>query len=634
MKLTRLHNALLALGLGALAACGGGSGSVGSSAAGGTVSAQTGAAMVTLTDAPGDFLSYLVNVTSVQLKRADGTVVETLPATTQVDFAQLVNLSEVLSAKQVPAGTYTSVSLTLDYATAVVVVDNGAGGSITVPAANVVNSSNAPLTGPVTLTLQLPDGKPLAVNQGTVANLALDFNLSASNTVAPLGITSATLPAAVTVTVNPVLQASVTPDATKSLRLRGPLVAVTNTATDTSYSIHVRPFFRGEGEHGDLVVKTTSTTTFTLNGGASTTGTAGLAALAALPAGTLTAASGSFDVATKTFTAASVLAGTSIPGAGLDSIGGTVIARSGNVLTIANGQICERSGGRVSFVRQTTVTLGSATTVTKDGSAATFATSDISVGQHVQLFGTLATDGSGNKTLDATAGSARLVTTPLWGRYTSVASGVVTLNLQQLDGRPVTAFNFAGTGASLATDAVAASYTVNVPSALSIGTPTAGTALRFFGFVAPFGAAPPNFNAVSLVNYALTTSKLKLEWDSPGVTAPFVGTLSPANVVINQGTVQTAEDHTVSIGPDRTDLSTVTAGITLVPNAAATATGFAIAHRASRKIDSYATFELTIDALKAALNGTTRVRNIDADGVYNATTSTLSVNHLIVVLND
>jgi hypothetical protein len=113
-----------------------------------------------------------------------------------------------------------------------------------------------------------------------------------------------------------------------------------------------------------------------------------------------------------------------------------------------------------------------------------------------------------------------------------------------------------------------------------------------------------------------------------------VGTLSPTNVVINQATVQTAEDHTVSIGLDRTDLSTVTAGITLVPNAAATSTGFAIAHRTSRTINSYDTFDLAIAALNTALNGTTRVREIEADGSYNATTSTLSVNHLIVVLND
>ena len=92
MKLTRLHNAALALALGALVACGSGTGGVGTNASSGTVSALTGAAMVTLTDAPGDFLSDLVNVTSVQLKRADGTVVETLPATTQVDFAQLVEM--------------------------------------------------------------------------------------------------------------------------------------------------------------------------------------------------------------------------------------------------------------------------------------------------------------------------------------------------------------------------------------------------------------------------------------------------------------------------------------------------------------------------------------------------------------
>ncbi|HLN48901.1 MAG TPA: hypothetical protein VK251_05285, partial [Steroidobacteraceae bacterium] len=49
-----------------------------------------GTAVLSLTDAPGDFLSYIVNVASLQLTRSDGTVVQTVPATTQVDFAQLV----------------------------------------------------------------------------------------------------------------------------------------------------------------------------------------------------------------------------------------------------------------------------------------------------------------------------------------------------------------------------------------------------------------------------------------------------------------------------------------------------------------------------------------------------------------
>src|SRR5437879_6632376 len=110
-------------GAAGVSGCGGGSGSPMSSMA-----PASGVAMVTLTDAPGDFLSYQLAVVSLKLTRADGTAVETLPAPSKVEFAQLANLSEVISARQVSTGTYTGVSMTLDYSGATIVVDNGAGG--------------------------------------------------------------------------------------------------------------------------------------------------------------------------------------------------------------------------------------------------------------------------------------------------------------------------------------------------------------------------------------------------------------------------------------------------------------------------------------------------------------------------
>ncbi len=112
----RARAAWLALGAAALAACGsagGGSGMTGSTA---QACSNCGAAVVTLTDAPGDFLSYLVKVVSLQLTRSDGTVVQTVPVTMSVDFAQLVDLSEIVSASQIPAGKYVSASITVDYA--------------------------------------------------------------------------------------------------------------------------------------------------------------------------------------------------------------------------------------------------------------------------------------------------------------------------------------------------------------------------------------------------------------------------------------------------------------------------------------------------------------------------------------
>jgi len=624
---------------------------------------NTGTAMVTLTDMPGDFVSYMVNIVSLKLTRADGTTVETVPATTTVDFAQLVNLSEVLTARQVPAGEYTGVALTLDYGTATIVIDNGASG-ITVPAANIINgSTNAPLVSPnnqMTVTLQLPSGSPLLITNGTVSHLALDFNLSASNTVAPSTITSSTMASAVTVTVNPVLVASLTPDVIKPIRVRGPLVSVTNTSSQTSYTIKVFPFFTDQDDDmGQFVVYTTTTTAFTINGTAST-GSAGLTALAALPPGTMTLALGTFDTATRTFTAAQVFAGTSVPGAGLDSVEGTVVARSGDVLTIRHAFFEPQEGGGVQggvvmsamggsrngsatgtnvgandfgFFGQVMVTVAPATLVTEDGQSATFGPQDISVGQHLQAFGKAGTDMSGNRTLDASSGSARLMVTRAWGQFTSAAGGVVTMNLQALDGLPPAAFNFAGTGTT-GNDATASAYTVSVPAALTVPTLGAGAPIAFDGFVTPFGSAPPDFAAETLVNFANANAHLHLEWMSPGPTAPFVSPLSAGNVMMTQAMVQSAAEHVAFIGPVMEDPGSVSAGLSFVPNIASSTMGFAIGHRESEQFQVYMSFSDFIAALAADLNGTTQLLRVEAVGPYDMSTGVMSASFMAVELSD
>ena len=647
-------------------ACGGGGGSMNMN----PPPTNTGTAMVTLSDMPGDFLSYMVNVVSLKLTRSDGTIVETVPATTTVDFAQLVDLSEVISARQVPAGDYTGVALTLDYSSATIIVDNGAGG-ITVPAANIVNgATNSPLVSPnnqMTVTLQLPAGSPLVITNGTVSHLALDFNLSASNTVAPSTITSSTAASAVMVTVNPVLVASLTPDLTRPIRVRGPLVSVTNTASQTSYTVKVFPFFTDADDGmGQVVVYTTTTTGFTINGTAYV-GNAGLTALAALPAGTMTLALGSFDTTAGTFTAAQVFAGTSVPGAGLDSVAGTVVARSGDVLTVRHAFFEPQGGGGVQagvvmtasaanamnngamgnnamgggnmgandfgFFGQVTVTVASTTMVTEDGQSGTFGPTDISVGQHVQAFGKAGTDASGNHTLDASSGSVRLMVTRAWGQFTSATGGVVTMNLQALDGLPPAAFNFAGTGKS-GSDASASAYSVSVPAALPLPTLTAGAPIAFDGFVTPFGSAPPDFAALTLVNFANTDARLHLDWMPPGPTAPFVSPLSATNVMMTQATVQSAAQHVLFIGPVREDPGSVSAGLSFVPNTAASNMVFAIGHRMSWQFQVYASFGDFITALAADLNGTTQLLKVEAAGPYDPSTGVLSASFMAVELSD
>src|SRR5712675_1805376 len=56
-----------------------------------------GVVAIGLTDAQGDFLTYTVDVTSLTLTKADGTVVQTLPQRTRIDFAQVVDLTEFVT---------------------------------------------------------------------------------------------------------------------------------------------------------------------------------------------------------------------------------------------------------------------------------------------------------------------------------------------------------------------------------------------------------------------------------------------------------------------------------------------------------------------------------------------------------
>ena len=622
-----------------LSGCGGsGSSSMTNNSMGGTV--------ITVTDAAGDFQNYIVNVTSLQLTRSDGTVAETVTTATKVDFAQLVDLSEIISTAQVPAGQYTSVAMTLDYSAAVINVDNGNGGSITVPTTDIYNGmTTTAVSGPVKITLQLPAGKPLVITPGTVANLALDFNLAAGNilvmpgTTTPITNWSGVMSAGVEVLGT--LSASLTPDTSKQLHVRGPLDSV--DTTNNTYTIDVRPFYNKTGTHGNLVVATTGMTTFSINGTAYASPTTGLPALqAALTASSgplLTSAYGTFDVASKTFTASQVLAGTSVPGAGLDSLEGTVIARSGNTLTISRGLTCHRDDDDIEVEHTITAGVSSSTTVTADGQTGSFDYLSISVGQHVQLFGTLNSSGSPQ----FTATYARLMLTPLWGSNASAdnSTNIVTVQLQSLDNMPASVFDFTGTGVS-GSDATISAYTVGVPPILPT-TGLNGLPVRFRGFVTPFGTAnntsmPPvaDFSAVTLVNFANTDAQLVLGWMSSAASnMPFTSlSSSSTSLVLSSAALQSATWSWLKIGPQRIDLSKLTS-LTIVPDPQASAPRFGIVHLHSEDIDSYGTFADLVTALYGDLNGTmTKVQGVFAEGPYSPGTTTVTADHVFIALDD
>ncbi|HEX5207369.1 MAG TPA: hypothetical protein VFW10_06200 [Steroidobacteraceae bacterium] len=520
-----------------LAACGGGMGYSASPSMGGPPpsgsacnSANCGAAMITMTDAKGDFLSYIVSLTSLQLQTADGTMVETIPATTKVDFAQLVDLSEVLTAGQIPVADYVSAKLTIDYANSKITADDGTGHPVTL---SPMDASGAPITGTLTVTVQLDNAHHLHITAGQIARLALDFNLGVSNTVDMM---------ADTVTVAPTLVASVAPSDVTPLRARGSLASVSTSGED--FVINIMPFHDEDQEDksGQVTVQVGSSTRYQINGTAYS-GNAGLTALAAVGSGTKVAAFGTVQEGNQpSFTATMVLAGSSLERAGEDSISGTVIARSQTTLTVRDATWSGSDGDFDFETKDATVMIGPATVVTEEGHAGSFSIADISPGQKVDASGSVSKGSDGAVTVDSTAGEVDLDVTRASGIVTLLSDGSLTLNLESLGGLPTDVFDFSGTGSSTANDASPSAYVVNTGTLTQSGLSVNSSALAL-GFVTGFGTAPPDFNADTLITAPSIEADLRLRFGRHGSTTVFTDlTSSSTSLVIDLSSLGTSGD--------------------------------------------------------------------------------------------
>ncbi len=596
-----------------LAACGG------SGAGSSQMQDGTGAAVISMQDAAGDFQSYTVDVVSLKLTKASGAAVETLPATARVDFAQLVDLSELISAGQIPSGDYVGATITLDYSNASITAEDANGGS---EALAPLDADGNPLAGTLDLTVQLDNRHHLVITPGRTARLAFDFNLAASNAV--------DLPNA-TVTVTPMIQASVVPPADLAIRLRGTLVS-TDTAGG-SYTVNVRPFHLGTGAAGQVVVHATDTTHYEIDG-TSYTGAAGLTALAAEPANTITVAFGTLSTGDFSFTARRVIAGSSVESSTIDRVRGVVTARSGNTLTVRGATLDRRDGGFEFMRGDVTVDVADATRVTEEGATGSFGIGDISVGQRIWATGTATIDDTtSTATLDATAGRVRLEITPMWGMVTGTVGNPLTLDLRAIDGRNPSRFDFAGTGASAATDASASAYLVDT-NTLDLSALTPGAPARVFGFPVPFGTAiGTDFTAQTLVSYSQVHSQLLLNWSGGGSSAAFPG-LTSGSTALDLSLDAAGMVHFLQTGPVHVDLLTLAAAPQIVGDAMASDTAYVIGHAHARHIENYQGFGDFITALAGDLTGTQTVLGIAASGRYDAASNTFTADQLAVLLKD
>jgi len=494
---------------------------------------ECGTLLVGGTDADGDFLTYSVDIVDLTLTRRDGLVVDVLPNASRIDFAQYVDMTELVSAATIPNGVYVAGEITLDYTNADIQIEKD---GIAVPA-QMVDTDGNPLTQ-VTLQIEIDNRNAVVIAPGRPALMELDFNLQASHDV---DLTADPI----TVTTQGFISAEIDPVLEKEFRIRGPLLRVNQD--EGFYRIAVRPFWKRDGHHGGVNIFVSDDTRWMIDEVAYS-GMDGLAALAEKPEATATVAFGVFNRESRRFTAAVVYAGSSVPGGELDGIMGHVLARNGNTLTI-RGATLIRSDARVDFNDVMTVTVADTTRVSKPRAGdAALSIDDISVGQRIALLGSW---DDAREVFDATNGYARLLLTAVSGFTNSMTDSELNLDAKAFGHNRVDLFDFTGTGQTAGDDADPSNYQValnNLSPMLDAGDP-----VRVLGWVRPYGQAPADFDAHSIADFSVSAAKMSVIWAEQGSSDAFAQ-LDTSGILLNLTPEVLGHLHHLIQGGMRTDL--------------------------------------------------------------------------------
>ena len=633
-----------------------------------------GVAWVTVTDEPGDFAAYDIIIDSVTLTRNDGAVVTAMATPEAVDFTQLSNVAEFWGTAVIPTGTYLSATITLDYTSAVIVpIGNG-----TPVAATVTDSAGLGVTT-VAVQVTFDPANPLVVTPTYASTsaelLTIDLDLAASGTV-----NTAVNPP--TMVARPWITAGVQPADTKLIRVRGPLI---NSSLDVdTFTVYVRPFYDEVNNLGTLTVFTSPSTIYTLNG-TSYLGNSGLTALSQLSAGTTVAAAyttfqPTFNPANSApagkFNTVYVVAGSTLEDVYTEGISGDVIARDGNTLTLHSSTLILNTADTFSYeTADTNLLLGTGTIVTADDNPTLTGLNynSVAVGQHITARGLYSIPASGIITMDSTGttatntGSVRLQSTQLWGPLVSSTNDSLVMDLQAINGWPVSLYNFSGNGVPTPSASSFDVSTVDVPAPAVPSGVVAGDPLWINGVFGPFGSAPPDFlafavNSQASVQVAGTTpgsegtqtcgvgsqvcvpASLQVVWADGGTGVPFTG-FGDTGFSINL-TNPRLSSAVIRIGPQSIPFSSLPASPQIVPTTLAVTSTFAprftvgnpttasttATITASTFLDVYSDYASFVSQTNTLLSDANPAVQFEARGVFNSTANTFTATSINLVL--
>jgi hypothetical protein len=96
----------------------------------------------------------------------------------------------------------------------------------------------------------------------------------------------------------------------------------------------------------------------------------------------------------------------------------------------------------------------------------------------------------------------------------------MVVDLQRVNGRQVGIYDFSGTGVDAGNDADPANYEITT-GALDVSGIGANTPVAVGGFVRPFGQAPADFEAQTVVDLSNVRAVIAINWN-PATSAPFL----------------------------------------------------------------------------------------------------------------
>jgi hypothetical protein len=348
------------------------------------------------------------------------------------------------------------------------------------------------------------------------------------------------------------------------------------------------------------------------------------------------------------------------------------------LLTLQGSTLILTTADTVAYEEADTgVLLGSGTIVTADNnSTATALTPDaIAVGDHITARGeynvlsdgTIEIDSRGSTT---NTGSVRIQPTEIWGPLVSSAAGSLVMNVQTINGWPADEFDFTGNGAGAVTPMAFSVDTGSIP--LPAGK-AAGDPIWVTGYSAPFGSAPPDFDALSVNSEtsvqvaggqvgggASTTPGTRgcgvgSQVCDPAVlqvtyvpnTTPFTA-FSDAGFSINYAHAKSA---VVRIGPEIIDLPAMTTPIRVVPTTLTVTSTFAPRYTVgnpatatvttsptittitpSTLLQSYSGFSDWVARINTTLTPTVLAEQLSASGIYDRATNTFTATSIDFVL--